>query len=158
MIKTFSREKDIDLIVMGSHGLEAVITSYSIHYTKLYEVLNDPEPINNFQTNFSAEIPVLGVQEFLTLRSSKNEYLSKAQEFAREKELVAFSVIESYINVQTAKEFNSVAEKALEDAREHLRIANKRYDSGLGLYSDTLRASTEVTRAEQQIISTRKIV
>jgi outer membrane protein TolC len=39
--------------------------------------------------------------------------------------------------VHTTKEFVKVAEKAVEDAKEHLRIAELRYNAGLGLYSDT---------------------
>lgn len=118
--------------------------------------LNNPDPISDFETNFSAEMPILAVQEYLSLKSSKKEYLAKNEEFGRQKEVVAFNVIESYLNIQTAKEFVSVAEKALQDAREQLRIADKRYKSGLGLFSDTLRASTAVTEAEQQLISTKK--
>lgn len=118
--------------------------------------LNNPDPISDFETNFSAEMPILAVQEYLKLKSSKKEYQAKSEEFDRQKEVLAFNVIESYINVQTAKEFVGVAEKALQDAKEQLRIADKRYKSGLGLFSDTLRATTAVTESEQQLISTKK--
>ena len=118
--------------------------------------LNDPEPINNFKTSFSVEMPVLAVQDYLSLKSSKSEYLSGKNEFERDRELLVFNIIQSYINVQTAKQFVLVAEKALESAKEHYRISKKRYNSGLGLYSDTLRASSEVSRAKQQMVSTIK--
>lgn len=118
--------------------------------------LNDPDPVSNFETNFSAEMPILAVQEYLKVKASKKEYQAKSEEYGRQKEVVAFNVIKSYINVQTSKEFVGVAEKALEDAKEQLRIANKRYESDIGLYSDTLRASSAVTEMEQQLVSTRK--
>ncbi|HXG30358.1 MAG TPA: TolC family protein, partial [Thermodesulfobacteriota bacterium] len=77
-------------------------------------------------------------------------------DLARKKEELAFRVIQSYIMVQTAKGFVNVAEKSLEDAKEHLRIANARFKKEVGLFSDTLRASTAVTEAEQELISARK--
>jgi outer membrane protein TolC len=118
--------------------------------------LNNPDPVSDFQTNVSIEQPILAIPELLSIKASKKDYLARSEAFARQKELIAFKVIDSYIRVQTAKEFLGVSEKALEDAREQLRIADKRYNSGLGLYSDTLRASTAVTEAEQQIVSTQK--
>ncbi len=56
--------------------------------------LNNPDPISDFGTNFSAEMPILAVQEYLSLKSSKKEYLAKNEEFGRQKEEVAFNVIE----------------------------------------------------------------
>ena len=49
-----------------------------------------------------------------------------------------------------------MARKAVEDAREHLRIAESRFKNGLGLYSDVLRGRTRVTEAEQRIVSANK--
>ncbi|MCI0453766.1 MAG: TolC family protein [Candidatus Dadabacteria bacterium] len=118
--------------------------------------LNHPDPINDFQTSLSFEQTVLSLKSNLGLKIAKNEFLAKREELIRKKEEVVFGVVESYVVVQTAKEFVSVAEKVVEDAREHLRIANSRYKTGLGLYSDTLRASTTVAEAEQELVSARK--
>lgn len=118
--------------------------------------LNNPDPVSDFETSISVEQPIVAVQEALALKSANKEYLARAEEFGRQKEFVVFKVIEYYAAVQTAKEFVKVAEGALEDASEQLRIANSRYETGLGLYSDTLRASTAVTEAEQQLVSTGK--
>lgn len=118
--------------------------------------LNNPDPVNDFETDISVEQPILAVQEALALKSANKEYLAKKEEYGRQREDLAFRVIEAYVGVGTAKEFVAVAEKALEDAREQLRIAKSRYKSGLGLYSDTLRAETAVTEAEQQLVSTGK--
>jgi outer membrane protein len=118
--------------------------------------LNNPDPVSDFETRFSVEQPILAVQEALAVKSANKEYLASAEEFGRQREYIAFRVFESYIAVETAKEFVRVAKKALEDAEEQLRIANTRYKTGLGLYSDTLRASTAATEAEQQLVSTEK--
>jgi outer membrane protein len=118
--------------------------------------LNNPSPINNFQTSLSFEQPVFEMKANLGLKTAKNEFLAKNEEFIRKKEEIAFKVIQTYVTVQTAKEYVRVAEKAIEEAKEHLRIANSRYKSGLGLYSDTLRASTAVTEEEQRLVSATK--
>lgn len=118
--------------------------------------LNNPDPVSDFETNVSVEQPILAIQEALALKSANKDYLAKREEFGRLREYVAFRVVETYIQVGTAKEFVRVARKALEDAGEQLRIANSRFKSGMGLYSDTLRAETAVTEAEQQLVSTEK--
>lgn len=118
--------------------------------------LNNPDPVSDFETNISVEQPILAVQEALALKSANKEYMAKREEYGRQREYVAFRVVETYVQVGTAKEFVRVAQKALEDAREQLRIANSRFKSGMGLYSDTLRAETAVTEAEQQLVSTEK--
>lgn len=118
--------------------------------------LNSPMPINDFQTILSFEQPVFMRKANIGLHISKNEFSAKDKEFIRKKEEIVFKVIQTYLMVQTAKEYVRVAELALEDAKEHLRIAEQRYKAGLGLYSDTLRASTAVTDAEQKLTSAKK--
>ena len=118
--------------------------------------LNNPDPISDFQTTFSVEQPILAIKELLTLKSSNKDFQAAGEDFNRKKEAVAFGVIQSYITVRIAKEFVGVAERAIDDAKENLRIADSRYKKGLGLFSDTLRASTSVTEAEQQLTSAVK--
>lgn len=118
--------------------------------------LNNPDPISDFRTTFSAEQPILAIKELLTLKSANKYFKAAGEEFDRKREAVAFGVIKSYITVRIAKEFVGVAERAIDDAKENLRIADSRYKKGLGLFSDTLRASTSVSEAEQQLVSARK--
>jgi outer membrane protein len=118
--------------------------------------LNNPDPISDFQTTFSVEQPIVAIKEILTIKSSNKEFQAAGEDLNRKKEAVAFGVIQSYITVRIAKEFVDVAEKAIDDANENLRIADSRYKKGLGLFSDTLRASTSVTEAEQQLVSAIK--
>jgi outer membrane protein TolC len=118
--------------------------------------LNNPDPLNDFETSLSFEQPILAMGDILGTKVAKNELLAQSEDFTRKKEEVVFRVVRSYVIVQTAKEFVNVAEKAQEDVKEHLRIANARFNRGLGLFSDTLRASTAVTEAEQELVSARK--
>ena len=118
--------------------------------------LNNPDPLSDFETSLSVEQPVLAIGNILRARIAKKEFLAQSEDFGRKKEEIAFRVVRSYVMVQTAKEFVEVAKKALEDAKEHSRIAKARFEKGLGLFSDTLRASTAVTEAEQELVSAGK--
>jgi len=118
--------------------------------------LNNPDAINDFQTSLSFEQPVYVRRARLGIRMAKEEYAAKQDDHARKRELTAFEIARTYIMVNTASEFIKVAEKGMEEAREHLRIAEARNDSGLGLLSDVLRARTGLVEAEQRLVTARK--
>ena len=117
---------------------------------------NDPGYLNNYQTVFAVEQPIFEQKASIGVTMAKDEFAAKGQEFERKKEQIIFNVIQTFLMVQTAKEQVTVAASAVDDAKEHLRISNSHYDANLGLYSDTLRASTAVKDAEQKLISAQK--
>ncbi len=118
--------------------------------------LNNPKPINDFQSTFSFEQPIFVRKAGLGLEMSKRQFRAKEEELKRKKEEVALMVARTYLMIMTGREYVKVIERSLEDAREHLRIAQVREKAGLGLYSDVLRASTALVEAEQRLISARK--
>jgi outer membrane protein TolC len=118
--------------------------------------LNDPDPINDFQTSLSFEQPVFVRQASLGLKMAKKEAEALQLDFQRKKEKVALDVIKTFLNVQTAKAYVKAAEKGLEDAKEHKRIAEARFNSGLGLYSDILRTDVFQKEAEERLIKAKK--
>ena len=118
--------------------------------------LNHPQAISDFQTGFSVEQAVFAPKAYLAIDMARNESAAKGEDFARKKEDVAFQVLRAYLGVQTAKAFVGVAEKAVEDANEHKRIAETRYKAGLGLYSDMLRAGVALASAEERLVSAKK--
>ncbi|MFO0754670.1 MAG: TolC family protein [Thermodesulfovibrionales bacterium] len=118
--------------------------------------LNAPKPITDFQTSLSFEQVLFALPARIGVTMAKGEYSAKKEDFVRKKEEIVFKVVQAFLAVNTAREYVNITEKEAEDAREHLRIAGLRYDAGLGLYSDTLRAATAVTEAEQKQVSARK--
>jgi outer membrane protein TolC len=118
--------------------------------------LNNPKAINDFQTIFSFEQPILVRKANIGLDMSTREFRAKDEEFKRKKEDITLKVVKAYLMIITAKEYLRVSEKAIEDAAEHLRIAEVRAKAGLGLYSDILRAQTALTEAEQRHVSSKK--
>ncbi len=118
--------------------------------------LNHPPAINDFQTGLSFEQPVFAPKAYIAIDMAKRESAAKGQDLTRKKEEVAFRVAKTYLGVQTAKAFVAVAEQAAGDAKEHERIAETRYNSGLGLYSDMLRAQVAVASAEEKVVSAQR--
>lgn len=118
--------------------------------------LNNPKAINDFQTTLSFEQPLYVRKANLGLDMSKMEFKAKDKEFQRKKEEIALKVAKAYLMILTAKEYVKASEQAVEDAAEHVRIAEARERAGLGLYSDVLRANTALTEAEQRLVSAKK--
>jgi outer membrane protein len=118
--------------------------------------LNNPNAVSDFQTSLAFEQPLFAPKAYIGISMAKREFEARGDEFDRKKEEVAFRVFEGYLGVQTAKSYMSAAEKGIEDAQEHLRIAGARFDSGLGLYSDTLRARVALSTAEERLVSAKK--
>ncbi len=118
--------------------------------------LNDPAPVSDFQTSFSFEQAIFAPKAYIGLRMSRKEFDAKSEDVERKREEITFSVFKAYLESQTARAFVAVAEKGIEDAKEHLRIAEKRYNVGLGLYSDLLRAQVALRTAEERKVSAEK--
>ncbi len=120
--------------------------------------LNRPDPVDNFQTSFAIEQPIFTRKGFIGLQMSQGESLAKEEELLRKQEDIVYQVVQAALAMQTAKSFFGAAEKAVDEAEEHLRIAEVRYGKGLGQYADTLRAATSLSEAEQLRISAEKNV
>ncbi len=118
--------------------------------------LNNPAPENDFQTTLSVFQPLLVLQASIGIDMSKTAYAAKKEDYYRRQESVALQVAQAYLMAQMAADYINVAEKGVEDALEHLRIAEISYKNGLGLYADTMRAATAVTEAEQKMVSAKK--
>lgn len=118
--------------------------------------LNRPDAVSDFQTTLSFEQPLFVKKADIGLEMSKREVEASEEALERKKEEIAFKVVQYYLMVGTAAGYVGVAEKALEDAREHHRLAGLRYSTGLGLYSDRLRAGTMVAEAQQRLVSAGK--
>ncbi|MBE0556394.1 MAG: TolC family protein, partial [Proteobacteria bacterium] len=120
------------------------------------DTLNRPDAVSDFQTVLSFEQPLFVKKATIGIEMSKREVEASEEALQRKKEEIAFKVVQYYLMVGTAAGYVGVAQKALEDAREHQRLAELRYSTGLGLYSDTLRAGTVVTEARQRLVSAEK--
>ncbi len=118
--------------------------------------LNHPQAVNDFQTALSFEQAVFAPKANIGIDMARKEFAAKGDELGRKKEDVAFRVFKAYLGVQTAKSYVRAAEKGVDDAREHARIADARFRSNLGLLADTLRAKVALSSAEERLVSAKK--
>lgn len=117
---------------------------------------NSPGNITNFLTYGLIQIPVYNKASIEALKMAKIQYSSNGYVYLRKQEELIKNVAQNYLQIGTANEYINVAQQGLKEAKEHLRIANVRYKSELGLYSDVLRAKTEVSEAEQRLVTANK--
>ena len=117
---------------------------------------NNPGNITNFLTYGLIQIPVYNKASLEALKMAKVQYSANGYVYMRKQEELIKNVAQNYLQIGTAQEYVKVAEKCMKEAQEHSRIANVRYKSELGLYSDVLRAKTEVSEAEQKLITANK--
>jgi outer membrane protein TolC len=118
--------------------------------------LNHPDPYNDFQTQFFAEQPIFVPKAWVGVDMSKREHQAGSIDLSRKREEIAFRVCQAWLMVHTARAQLSVAEKGVEDAQEHYRIAKLRYEADLGMYADTLRASTALAESRQRRVTAGK--
>jgi len=117
------------------------------------DLLNAPRAINDFQSSIMIEQTLFSRKAMVGLDMSKIQREARAEELARKKQETAYRAVGAFLAVQTARQYVSAAERGRADAAEHERISRLRYDSGLGLYSDVLRASTALAESDQKMVS-----
>ncbi|MBU4262878.1 MAG: TolC family protein [Proteobacteria bacterium] len=118
--------------------------------------LNNPDAINDFQTMFSIEQPLFVRQASIGLDMAKKQHEIESMQYLRKKEEIALEVVKTFLMVRTSREYVDVTEKGVDDAREHVRLSELRFNNGLGLYSDILRTRTALAEAEQKLVSAQK--
>ncbi len=119
----------------------------------MIDAINNPDAINDFQTTLSFKQPVFVPRLIEGIKISKKSVESSSLKLKHIKEKVTRDVMKSYLGVLIAKEYVEVAKKAINDRKEHKRLAEVRYKTGLGLYSDVLRAEVALKDAEKGLLS-----
>lgn len=118
--------------------------------------LNSPAAVNDYQTSFSVEQVVLSKKASVGLEMAQRQYSASTEDLGRKKEEVVYAIIRTRLTADTMRGFVAASQSSVKDAAEHLRLAELRYKSDIGLYSDVLRASTMVTEARQRLTSAEK--
>ncbi len=128
------------------------------HFTQndfLIGNLNHPSSTENFRTAFTIEQPLFDMDIVYRTDISKAEAEEKNLALEGRREDIGFMVFSLYLEEQKAGLALDAAEKAVNDAREHVRLAKVRNEAGTGLKSDELRALTFLAEMEQREIAAR---
>jgi outer membrane protein TolC len=118
--------------------------------------LNNPNPINNYLTEFGFEMPLYARKIYVGMDMAKVQSEVSSLEFFRLRERVALEVFEAFAGVRTAEGFLSAARTGMMEAGEILRVAQAMEAAGTGLYSDVLRARAAEAGARRKVIVAEK--
>jgi len=113
--------------------------------------LNDPDAVSNFETTLSVEIPIwMGGKIRAFEKAVHEKKLAYEKMYSRKEEEVLFKAYNAYLSASLSRSALKTARKNIEDAKEHLRIAQKLYEVGMALLSDVLRAKVFLKMAEEK--------
>lgn len=115
--------------------------------------LNHPDALSNFNSALSMEWSLyqggrtqLGVEQAKCDREAQDKLLNRTHQ-----EVIASAAI-AYTGLLLAHRHLEVVQKALETARLHLDMIQKRYDNGLAVKSDLLRTRVHIAELDQERI------
>ena len=113
--------------------------------------LNDPETINNFVTTLSVTLPVYDrgqIRSGLTQAKLGHEANFELEDRIRQQVIV--DVVVFYTGVLLAQEQLKVVNQTLKTARAHYDMVRSRFQGGLVVKSDMLRAEVRIAELEQE--------
>ncbi|HKL78322.1 MAG TPA: TolC family protein, partial [Gammaproteobacteria bacterium] len=117
-------------------------------------VVNDPDPTTDIATSLELRQPIYrGGATTAQVAQAESGVAGATQGLQRTKLNVALGATRAFLGVQLAQSRVKVTKEALEAAREHLRMAENRYQAGTALRSDMLQARTRVSELEERLLS-----
>lgn len=121
-------------------------------YDFIPDKLNNPDSLSNFETNLSLQIPIwMGGKLQAYKNMAKYRWEAESFNYQRKEEEVILKVYEAYANAVLAKEYVRVAQQAVREAEEHLKLAKKAYEVGTALFADVLRAKVHHAKALENL-------
>jgi OMF family outer membrane factor len=93
-----------------------------------------------------------GFENLLGGLSAHHQYKASVKELQTTIDNTIYDVTEAYYNLLRNKAKVMIAEKAVEQAKEQLRINQGRLDAGVGTRFDVLQSKTLLSESEQQLI------
>ncbi len=115
--------------------------------------LNNPGEEHDFKTAVTVRQTIFDPSIAPAREMAVQDSRIKDTRLEGSKQETAFRVLKVYLDVQKAQARIRAAEQAISAARENLRLTEVRKQAGIGLRSDELRARTNLSANEQQLIS-----
>lgn len=116
---------------------------------------NKPATVSDYKTAVVMEQPIFVPSAWAGSRVARLGAERQQALASQSREQVGLTIYHRFLEVYRAHAFVTLAEKAVEEAKESHRQATVRRSAGLGLKSDELRAETHLKAMEQQAISAR---
>lgn len=145
--ETWSKS-DNPLLVLGTKVNQEVLTAADFNPS----VINNPEPISNYNTRLSVVQPIFnGGREYIGRAQAKLAKDASVQDRERARQETVYNVIKAYYGLLLAKEYHKVALQSLETSTANVNLAEARYKAGAVLQSDLLRAKVQYAEVKEMM-------
>lgn len=113
--------------------------------------LNNPDAVNNFNTALTLSWNLWdGGQTHIGLNQARQAEQVTDLDLLRTEQHAIAQVAKAYVGLLLAVENQKVVIESLETARAHLKLVQDRFQSGVSVKSDVLRAQVRIANLEQQ--------
>jgi len=116
---------------------------------------NNPPSFDTFVSSIELQVPLFVPKALVGRKIAKKGYESSRLAYERKAEEHARKIVDAYVGVLTARGYLKAAESAVRDAEEHLKIAERLNEVGVGIYADVLRASVFLSRAKERLVKAK---
>ncbi len=145
--ETWSKS-DNPLMVLGTKLNQEILTAADFNPS----VINNPEPISNYNTRLSVVQPIFnGGKEYIGRAQAKLAKDASINDRERTRQETVYNVIKAYYGLLLAKEYHKVALQSLETSAANVKLAEARYRAGAVLHSDLLRAKVQYAEVKEMV-------
>ncbi len=145
-IETFNRTNN-PMLAFGTLLNQEEVTREAFEPDRL----NSPDAIDNFSTALGLDWSLFdGGKTWIGLQQAEQGHKAESLVMAKTKQEAIAETAVSYMALLLAQENLSVLEQSLETARAHSKMVGSRFESGLTVKSDWLRAQVHIADLEQQ--------
>ncbi len=145
--ETWSRT-DNPLMALGTKLNQEIITPADFNPT----VINNPEPISNYDTRLAVMQPIFnGGKEYVGRSQAGLAKDASIQDRERTRQETVYNVVKAYYGLLLAREYHKVALQSLETSEANVKLAEARYKAGAVLQSDLLRAKVQLAEVKEML-------
>jgi len=156
-IRQLQYKKDMDEIAITIQGRSswptiAASTSYNISDTSV--VNSNSNNTQNLSYGVNMNWPLFdGLATHAKVQKAENTLVQDQISIDQLRQSIVLDVKQSLLDIQEAKERIILAKKGIEVANESLRIAETRYNNGVGTSTDVRDAQTTVNKADLNLVT-----
>ena len=123
------------------------------------DVLNNPDALDNFTSRVWVNWPLFDSgQSWFSRQQAVTDQKANEAAFERSRQETIFHTVEAYSDLLLARQSIGVVEQALKTAGTHLKMIEDRFNNGLAVKSDVLRAKVHIAELEQDhIMATSRV-
>ena len=117
--------------------------------------LVDPDAQHNFETRLTLEQTLYNAETGYLIKEAKKHLESSLARSEWSRETAGFAAFQAYLGVQRALADLQAVSSSEQEASELQRLSMERYDAGIGLKADQLRAQVFRAEAERRALTAR---